>query len=96
MGTSLRVEIGDEDACVVAVHASAAEGYPASVAAPAVETVGIGAVGLAQRVAAVGLQVLYPQVAGLVPDVELSVASLGVEHITAVGAYAWQTDAVGM
>ena len=60
------------------------------------ETVGIGAVGLAQSIAAVGLQVLYPQVAALVPDVELSVASLGVEHVTAVRTHAWQTDAVGI
>ena len=45
VGLTVLVEVCDEGACVVLVHAAAAEGYPASVAAPGVEAVGVWAVG---------------------------------------------------
>ena len=60
VGLPLLVEVGEEDACVIAVYASAAEGYPSSVAAPAVETLRVWAVCLIQVVAVVCLQVFYP------------------------------------
>ena len=45
----------------------------------------IGGVGLGEGIAGVTLQVLDPEVAGLVPDVELAVVTQGVEYVTSVG-----------
>ena len=87
MGMSLLIEVSDEGAGVIPVHASCTEYYPASVTAPCVIGVHIVGVGLGEGIDTVSLQVFDVEVARFVPDVELAIFAFGVEQVTTVGTY---------
>ena len=58
--TPLPVEVGDEEASIVLVHATTAEDEPAPVGTPGMEAVHIGRIRFRQSVTITRLKVLYP------------------------------------
>ena len=93
---SVFIEICNEGTCVISVHASGGEYYPASVAAPCVIRVHIIAVGFGKCIATVCLQVLYPQVAAFVPNMELPVIAFCIQDIASVRTYSVESYALSL
>jgi hypothetical protein len=56
------------------------------------ETLGFLTVDLGKNIAAVGLEIFYPQVGTLMPDMELAIIALCIKHISAIGTNPGNTD----